>query len=116
MSRTIDPTRDWDELSDDEQAYLNQRTHLKAEYFRARKHMEAQRDTEDGEETLIEGGRKVEGSSEEEPSDITPEQWVQQANKEDIVAELERREIEHDPKARKDALAKLLLEHVNNED
>lgn len=111
MSRTIDPTRDWDELSDDEQAYLNQRTHLKAEYFRARKHMEAQRDTEDGEETLIEGGQKV-----EEPSDITPEQWVQQANKEEIISELESREIDHDPKARKDALAKLLLEHVNNED
>lgn len=110
MSRQIDPMKDWDQLDEDEQRYLNQRAHLKAEFFRIRKHVEAQHDSTGGEEVLV--GGEDEGSENE----LTPEQWVEQANKEQVISELENRGIEHDPKARKDVLAKLLLEHVNNED
>lgn len=111
MSRHIDATKDWDQLTEEDQQYLNERSHLKAEYFRARKHME--RGTRrGGQETLVEDGKRRARS---EDAEVTPEQWVEEANKEQIVAELENRGIDYDPRARKDALAKLLLSHVNNE-
>ena len=107
MSRNIDPAKSYDELSDEDRAYLDARVWLKTAHAEAHRQHEA---TSGADET--DASASDDQAPEDEDAEISPEEWVEQASKPEIIAELERRGISHNPRDKKDDLGALLLQHV----
>lgn len=100
MSRDIDLTVE--KLSDDDQRYVDARNWLRQAREDYLAHPSAH--SEDS-ETVLPGDADEDGV-------LSPEEWVAQATKDEIKAELDRREISYPAKATHDDLGALLLEAV----
>jgi hypothetical protein len=87
------------ELTDAEREYISTRSWM----LRARVEVETQRSN----------GVEVPETDPEVEAEVTVEEWVAQASKAEVVAELKEREIEHDPKSRKADLDVLLINAVH---
>lgn len=99
MSRQIDVRTAYEDLTDDERYYLDCRQWLKEQHYTAHQ------------QWLADGSPdSPEGSSEDpDESDLTPEQWVAQANRKQIMAELDERGVEYGKTESKDSLGAKLL-------
>lgn len=105
----IDLDKSWEELSEDEQNYLNDRHALKVEWENAR-YLETTRSDSDDEPDEEESEEEYD----EESDEGAVEEWVAQATKAQIVEQLQTREIAYDRAAKRDELAVVLLEAVRN--
>lgn len=102
MTMRIDLTKET--LTEDEQTYIDSRSWL----AREREQVLA---------TLAAGGEVSAAARGEVEDDdvhqVTVEEWVAQASKAEVIAELKDREVEHDPKSRKADLDRLLINAVH---
>lgn len=96
MARQIPVDTAFEDLSDDEKYYLNSRQWLKDAHAAAHQQYLDSPDEE--------GGSQSE-------SDLTPEQWVAQASKADVMRELDERGVSYNRRDNKETLGALLLEN-----
>lgn len=101
MSRFINPDTAWDDLTEDEQSYLNDRQMLKDQYLRLHKARTAKAEERSSEDEVV--------------AEVSAEEWVAKAKKTEIEEELDKRGIQYDPKSSKADLGQLLLDSVSEE-
>lgn len=89
-------------LSEDDQRYVDANNYLRM----LREEYLAHRGATSEDPAQSEGDDPEE---DEEDDAVSPEEWVATASKAEIVAELKRRKIDHDPKSSKDDLGVQLL-------
>jgi hypothetical protein len=103
VSRQIDYTKSYDELSKGEREYLDARHALRVEHERRHGHYLASLEND-------------EGAEEADSDDVSVEEWVKTAKKDDIKEQLDDRGIDYPASANKDELAALLVEAVESEE
>lgn len=100
------------ELSDDEQHYVDSRSHLATlrEQYQA-----MPKESQESLQAQLED-EKSEAEAQEEENGVSVEEFVESATVAQIKAELDERGVEYDPKAKKPELGKLLVDAVHNEE
>lgn len=96
MSRNIDIRKSYEDLTDDERYYLDGRQWLKTAH-------------EIAHDQWVADGEPDGESDDPDESDLTPGQWVAQANRKQIMAELDERGVEYNKNESKDSLGAKLL-------
>jgi transposase-like protein len=103
----IDLTKD--ELTEEEQLYVNARNWLRQarEEYLAKPSAHSRATV-----TMASGKGQVPPEPEDDDETLSPEEWVEQASKDEIKAELDQRGVKYPAKATHEDLGNLLLESV----
>lgn len=105
MSRHIDLTKD--KLTDDEERYV-----LANNYLRLAREEYLAHGTATSQVAALSAQEPEDHDEDDEEEGVSVEEWVASANKQEVISELKRRDIEHNPKSSKDDLGALLIASV----